>query len=296
MITVMTPTYNRAYILEKAYTSLKSQTSFDFEWIVVDDGSSDDTEAVVKKWAAEENNFKITYEKQKNGGKHRAINKGVSLARYDYFLILDSDDRLTENAVETVHRWIKDIDGLEGFAGVMGLKSDNSGVSGGVPPQKYIDATNLERKKYGLLGEKAEIYKTEILRKYPFPEFEGENFLRESAVWNRIAIDGYKLRWFSEVIYLFEYVGDGLTKNTTFETCAKNFQGHTYCTKLHLQTVTGLLYYYKCGEFYKIASLKKISFRKARKILNVSSFSMMIGIFVFHIRNVYIKFFKKNGR
>ena len=94
MITIMTPTYNRAYILGNAYNSLRNQTSFDFEWIIVDDGSTDETEQIVMKWIAEEKNFSIIYEKQKNGGKHRAVNRGVDLAHYDYFFILDSDDAL----------------------------------------------------------------------------------------------------------------------------------------------------------------------------------------------------------
>ena len=122
MITIMTPTYNRAYILKNAYESLKKQSSFDFEWIIVDDGSTDETEEIVRAWMVEEKNFSIIYEKQKNGGKHRAVNKGVSLAKYDYFFILDSDDELTEDAVATIHKWTSEIAGLKGFAGVAGLK------------------------------------------------------------------------------------------------------------------------------------------------------------------------------
>ena len=282
----MTPTYNRAYILDKAYASLKKQTSFDFEWIIVDDGSSDNTEELVDGWIKSEGNFTIVYEKQPNGGKHRAVNRGVSLAKYDYFLILDSDDTLAENAVELVHKWIADIEGLPAFAGVSGMKETSRGVVGATLKKQYIDATNLERKKHGLMGDKAEVYKTDVLRQYPFPEFEGENFIRESAVWDLIAKDGLKIRWCNEVIYFCEYIEDGLTKNTNEETYAKNFQGFTYCTKLFLQTHSFAWRLNKCGQFYRVAKLRGISKRETCTILGINSFVLNCGIAYFEFRQL----------
>lgn len=293
MITIMTPTYNRAYILNEAYESLKKQTSFEFEWIIVDDGSSDNTEELVNGWINNEGNFTIVYEKQPNGGKHRAVNRGVSLARYDYFLILDSDDTLAYNAVELIHRWIAEIDGMLGFAGVSGLKGTNKGVVGGSPKDKYVDATNLERKKYGLLGDKAEVYKTDVLRQYPFPEFEGENFIRETAAWDRIAMDGLKLRWYNEIIYHCEYIGDGLTQNTNEKTYAKNFQGYTYCTKLFLQTHSLLPSLNRCGHFWRVAKLRNLSKKEASKILGVSALSFSLGVLYFESRQRLKKALKK---
>ncbi len=272
--------------MHKAYDSLRQQSSFDFEWIIVDDGSTDETEQVVRKWMKEERNFPILYEKQKNGGKHRAVNKGVALAHYDYFLILDSDDVLTADAVAKAHKWIAEVDGLEGFAGVAGLKGNGENAIGGTPPKAYIDATNLERKKYGLSGDKAEIYKTEILKQYPFPEFEGENFLRESAVWDRIAQDGLKIRWFNEIIYLCEYIADGLTQNTNADTYASNFQGFTYCTKLFLETHTFLPSLNKCGHFYCVAKRKGLTFTESAKRLGVNTIYLMIGVWYFNLRQI----------
>ena len=293
MITIMTPTYNRAYILGNAYNSLRNQSSFDFEWIIVDDGSTDDTEQIVMKWIAEEKNFSIIYEKQKNGGKHRAVNRGVALAHYDYFFILDSDDTLTDNAVAKIHEWIAGIAGLRGFAGIAGLRGfagiaglkGNADVAiGGTPQEEYIDATNLERKKYGLLGDKAEIYKTEILKQYPFPEFEGENFIRESAVWDHIAKDGLKIRWFNEIIYLCEYIEDGLTKNTNANTYAKNFMGFTYCSKLFLETHSFMPSLNKCGEFRRVAKLKGLKLTESARLLNINILHFIMGIWYFNIK------------
>lgn len=284
MITIMTPTYNRAYILEKAYISLKNQTSFDFEWIIIDDGSSDHTEQLVRQWKEAHNAFDIVYFKQPNGGKHRAVNRGVNMARYDWFLILDSDDQLVETAVQTIHNWIADVSGQKEIVGVAGLRGSTDKPIGGTPKQEYVDATNLERKKYGLLGDKAEVYKTEILAKYPFPEFKGENFIRESAVWDHIAKDGLKLRWYNEIIYLCEYIEDGLTQNTNDETYSKNFQGFTYCTKLFLQTHSGVSWLHKCGHFCNVAGRRGVSKREAAQLLGVSVFALSLGHCLFRMK------------
>lgn len=294
MITIMTPTYNRAYILHKAYRSLKNQTTFDFEWIIIDDGSSDNTEQIVNQWIRECTDFDIIYKKQPNGGKHRAINRAVQMARYEWFLILDSDDELTENAVQLIHFWIDDVKGCSDIVGVAGLKGTADHVVGSRLKKDYIDATNLERKKYGLLGDKAEIYKTNILKQYPFPEFEGENFLRESAVWDRIAQDGLKLRWYNDVIYMCEYIEDGLTKNTNTETYKRNFKGFTYCSKLFIETHSWLFSMYKCGDFYKVAKEKGLTMRMAAQILNVGIFPFAVGVLIFNLWQWIKKWYRKS--
>lgn len=217
MITVFTPTFNRAYTLERLYRSLKSQTCKDFEWILIDDGSTDNTELLLNQWKKETWEFPIIYKKIKNGGKHRAVNKGVQMACGEAFFIVDSDDYLVEDAIAFIKNEFGKVVKDKRFAGISGMKCsciDNSMI-GGIPNfTEYVDATNLERGKHNLLGDKAEIYKTELLRKYPFPEFEGENFLTEAVVWNSIAVDGYIIRWFTKRLYYCEYLEDGLSKNS----------------------------------------------------------------------------------
>lgn len=214
MITVFTPTYNRAYRLKRLYDSLVSQTNKDFEWIVIDDGSTDDTKSLFDKWGDNNNGFPIIYKSVPNGGKHRAINKAVYMASSDAFFIVDSDDWLTQDAIGKAEKWFKQIEDNEDFAGVSGLRSDINGnpIGGyGSFQEEYIDCTNLERHKYNLLDDKAEIYKTKILKQYPFPEYEGETFVPEPVVWDHIGRDGFKIRWFNEIIYICEYLEDGLT-------------------------------------------------------------------------------------
>lgn len=214
MITVFTPTYNRAYRLPELFQSLKNQTSKEFEWIVINDGSTDDTNKLFDKWLHEDNGFNIVYKEVPNGGKHRAINVAVKMAATDAFFIVDSDDYLLPEAVEKVGKWFSQIADDEEFAGVSGLRgtTPTEPIGGfGSFEGEYVDCTNLQRHLYHLLDDKAEIYKTSVLKKYPFPEFEGEKFLPESVVWDHIARDGYKIRWFNEIIYICEYLQDGLT-------------------------------------------------------------------------------------
>lgn len=208
-ITVFTPIYNRAYCIKKLYESLKRQTYKNFEWIVIDDGSTDDAAQVFERWIQEENDFDIIYAKVKNGGKMRAVNKGVKLASAPAFFIVDSDDYLTDDALENIDTWFQEIEADNSFAGVSGLRKIKT-----IDAQydfDHVDATNLERRKYNLLIDMAECYKTDILKKYPALEIENEKYMPPSLVWNSIAKDGYKLRWYNKVIYIAEYRADGLS-------------------------------------------------------------------------------------
>lgn len=302
MITVLTPTYNRAYILSKLYASLQSQTSKDFEWVVVDDGSSDNTEQLVKGWIEENKLFKIIYKRKKNGGKHRALNYAIGMVQYEYCFIVDSDDYLTTNAIERVQDWIQAIDDDKSFAGVSGLRGyiDNGRI-GGYPKskkfRKYIDATNLQRQRFDLGGDKAEVYRTEILRKYPFPEFEGEKFLSEDVVWDAIARDGYKFRWFNEIIYRCEYLNDGLT-GLGLKKFSESFEGYTFALRQRIELrglVPNLL---AVGGYVSIATKEKgLTLRRSAERLGICVPETVMAHMIWSVKNAVkavIKFMKSN--
>lgn len=214
MITVFTPVYNRQDTLERLYQSLLKQTDSDFEWLIVNDGSSDDSEKIIKKIMHERNPFRIRYYYKENGGKHRAINYAVSLALGELFFIVDSDDWLPIHSIEVIKREVKNISIQSGFAGIGGCKYNSKGeISGDTFCGTYIDATSLDRQRYNIKGEKAEVFFTQLLKRFPFPEFEGEKFISEGIVWNKIAAEGYKIRWINENIYEYEYQENGLTAN-----------------------------------------------------------------------------------
>ncbi|MEG1870720.1 MAG: glycosyltransferase family A protein [Peptostreptococcaceae bacterium] len=215
MTTVFTPTYNRAYILPELYKSLQAQTNKDFEWLVVDDGSTDDTESLFDEWIKEPL-FPVRYIKQENGGKHRAINRGVKDAKGELFFIVDSDDQLSNNAVERILYHYKSIKDDNSFCGVCGLKSYFSGEKvGGESNFSILDCNSIDfRYKHKIDGDMAEVVRLEVMKEYPFPEIEEEKFCPEALFWNRIAIR-YKFRYFYEKIYLCEYLPDGLTSKIT---------------------------------------------------------------------------------
>jgi len=219
LFTVFTPTYNRAYILPKLYASLCSQTNKNFEWLIVDDGSSDNTEILVRSWLSVEKGFSIRYFKKENGGKPRAINYGVQKALGDFFFMVDSDDYLLPDAIEKLTCWVAQIQNHKEFIGIGAAKGypDGSYLKGCPPKvnaQGYVDATNLERANYCLDADMCEAYRTEIFRRFPMAEWPGEKFAPEQIALNEIALAGYKLRWHKDIIYICDYLEDGLTKGS----------------------------------------------------------------------------------
>lgn len=229
MLTVFTPTYNRAHTIDLLYQSLLKQTSFDFEWLVINDGSKDKTDDLFNLWLKNDNPFPIRYITINNGGKQRAINKALELAKGDYFFIVDSDDQLLPDAVSFIIQSFESLPKNDSYIGISGIKGGFDGKpltrTPRIPNIGYIDATNIEREKYDLHADMAEAFYTEKLQKYKFPVWEGEKFTPEAVVWDQIALDGYKLRWFDKVIYLCEYLPDGLT-NSTWRLLKNNPMGY----------------------------------------------------------------------
>lgn len=215
--TVFTSTYNRGYILPELYQSLCAQTYKNFEWLIVDDGSTDHTRELVEGWKRNQHEFEIQYYYVDNGGKPRAINYGVGKAQGVFFIMVDSDDTLTDDALAKMHFWCNEIRDDQRLIGVGAARGYRDGrYIKGVPPcvgeTGYIDATNLERGKYNLDADMCEAYKTELFRKYPMATWPGEKFAPEQIALNEIALHGYMLRWHKDIIYICEYLEDGLTK------------------------------------------------------------------------------------
>ena len=218
LITVFTPTYNRGYIIENLYKSLKTQISNNFEWLVIDDGSTDNTEELFKKWNKEDNKFNIRYVKTDNNGKPRAINKALEIANGRYLFMVDSDDHITNDAIFKIEKWISEIDDKEDIiaVGAARVYPDGKYIKGIEPSIDdsigYLDATNLERKNYNLDADMCEAYKIDILKKFKFQVWDGEKFAPEEITLNEIALHGYKVRWHKDKIYICDYLDDGLTK------------------------------------------------------------------------------------
>ncbi|MGV4554347.1 glycosyltransferase family 2 protein [Ornithobacterium rhinotracheale] len=207
-ISILTPTYNRANLLARVFESLQRQTDKDFEWIIVDDGSTDNTEEIIKTFSP--STFDLYYFKKENGGKHTAINLGISKAKGDFTLILDTDDHLTPTAIEQLKENIQKINDISVVAvATRRINPDGSIVGSG--NFEKITSNSLDiRYKHNITGDLVEVFKTDILQKHPFPEIEGERFCPEALIWNRIA-QKYKIDFYNYGFYVTEYLPGGLT-------------------------------------------------------------------------------------
>jgi len=214
--TVFTPTYNREHLIHRVFESLMKQTYRDFEWIVVDDGSTDNTKKVIedfqkKAW------FSIRYIYQENGGKHRAINRGVKEADGELFLIFDSDDWCVENALERFDYHWKNIpqkDIFNFFAVCALCMYQNGKIVGTIYPKNIYDSNFIQlRLTQNRQGDLWIASKTELIKKHSFPEFEDENYIAESSVWNEVS-KFYKTRFINEALEIVEYQSDGLSNNS----------------------------------------------------------------------------------
>lgn len=215
LFTVFTPTYNRARLLPRLYDSLCKQSFRDFEWVIVDDGSTDETKSLSLSLSQGKGSFfPVRYFYQENGGKHRAINRGVKEAEGELFFIVDSDDVLPPDALHVVAEQYEEIRSNNRFAGVCGLDGTFKGdVIGNGLPAESMDLSSVDiRFKFGVIGDMKEVFRKDVLKEFSFPEIEGERFCPEMLVWNRIATK-YILRYFNRIIYSVEYQNDGITSN-----------------------------------------------------------------------------------
>ena len=214
LFTVCTPTYNRAHTLSRVFESLKAQSLTDFEWIIIDDGSSDNTADLVQSWMSQ-SPFPVRYEFQVNQGKHIAVNHGVHLARGTLFAIADSDDILLPNALQTFMEYWNDIpDELRSsFTGVTGLCVSEAGeIVGDSFPEAVFDSTPMEvNYRERVTGEKWGFHRTDVLRLFPFPEFTELPYFAEGIIWHSIGRQ-FKTRFINEPVRIYQQdAGDQLT-------------------------------------------------------------------------------------
>ena len=289
LITVFTPTYNRAYTLEKLYQSLLNQTNLSFEWVVVDDGSTDQTFQLFEHWLQKENPFNISYHKQENQGKHVAINRGLELANGEVFFIVDSDDEITENAIEKIITWSEKIISDQQFWGVSGnlIQPDGKAIGTSFTGQ-YKDLYYHERQQNNITGDKAEAFFMHQIKDFRFPVFENEKFLTESVLFLEFG-ERFKIRYYNEPIYVAEYLHDGLSKNIT-DILKKNPKGLAHLITKEIQVYkkgikTQLSYFYYYYRDYKDI----LSFSEIRDNLKTSSVFLALAIMGFTILNFFRK-------
>ena len=214
LITVFTPTYNRRTCIKKCYASLRRQSSYNFEWLIIDDGSTDYTETLIKKWQSEEKAFPIRYYYKENGGLHTAYNYGIEHADTELFMCIDSDDWMPDDTIERIEKIWETIP-HDRYVGIMGMDFYENGKEVGEFFPSDVSEMYLYEKltKYHTAGDKKMVHRTALLKKVaPMPSFPGEKFFNPSYLM-------YKLDQFgkhyvtNECFCIVDYQVDGMSSN-----------------------------------------------------------------------------------
>lgn len=232
LLTVFTPTYNRAHTLTRTFESLKRQDDFCFEWLIIDDGSTDNTRELVENWMKENLPFRIRYLYKKNGGMHSAYNEAYKNIQTELNTCIDSDDCLAEGAARIIRETWEKIKSDHSYAGIIGLDADFSDqIIGSIFPEDFSDTSYSKFYGDGGTGDKKFVFRTSVIREFPpYPEFPGENYVGIACKF--VLIDQkYKMLGINKILCNVEYQPDGST-NTMYSAYIKNPNGFIYNRKL----------------------------------------------------------------
>jgi glycosyltransferase involved in cell wall biosynthesis len=213
-LTIFTATYNRQSLLKRCYESLRQQSDNGFIWLVIDDGSTDSTENLVRGWMMD-NHLNIIYRKQTNMGKHVAHNTALGICSTPFFATLDSDDAMDRDAVKSLRPKMNSIEDNDNLAGIIGnwLPVGSEQFQLNAIPEELVEVSGMELyQRYGFKGETFRVYKTRVLLKYLYPVIPGEKFLSENVAFDRID-DAYKMLVTHAILSYGDYLSDGLSKN-----------------------------------------------------------------------------------
>lgn len=248
-LSIVTPTYNRGELLRNCFLSLQKQTDPRFEWIIVDDGSTDNTEQIVSQFVTEAPDMQIVYVKKPNGGKHTALNASHEYIRRKYVMTLDSDDSLLPNAVETVLKYWDEYQKDTRIGMVIFLRGDPEGNPRAYAEKEGIPGDYRKLKRICVTSSDCcEVIRTDLFLQYPFPVFEQERFMSEGVLWRRVAMT-HKCVYINQVIYICEYLDGGLTRSgrrmrirNPRGGMMNSLIGMYKGNPLHIRTKSGLLY------------------------------------------------------
>lgn len=233
-LTVFTPAYNRAHTLPRTYNSLLNQSCKDFIWLIVDDGSSDNTEALVRNWQSIDNGFEIKYIYKENGGMHTAHNAAYEIIDTELNVCIDSDDMLAKDAVIRIkEKWQEVAD--QGYAGIIGLDADFEGnIIGTGFSDDLQETTVVSYYAAGGCGDKKLVYRTDIIKRYPpYPVFVDEKYVALAYKYRLIDQD-YKMAVLNDVLCNVEYQIDG-SSNTMWRQYLNNPRGFAFWRKVCMQ-------------------------------------------------------------
>lgn len=210
---IFTPTYNRAYCLSDLFESLCRQTTMRFEWLIVDDGSTDNTQELVNSFQTK-GQFPITYIKQDNGGKQRAFNTGVQHCKSELFMCVDSDDTVPADMVITILDKWSEVHNDPTIAGVIGMDGKDAATPLETSFPQGLQFTTMWDLyyKHHHKGDVAVAHRIDILKQYPFDVAPNEKFIAETYVFHQID-QHYKLAVIPKILIIANYRNDGYSAN-----------------------------------------------------------------------------------
>lgn len=230
ILTVFTPAYNRAHTLGRTYQSLLNQDNKDFVWMIIDDGSTDNTKELVQEWKTKDNGFEVIYIYKENGGMHTAHNTAYENIDTELNVCIDSDDMLAEGAVNKILSVWNTAD-KEKYAGLIGLDADFNGKIIGIGFKDKQKSTTLSGYyENGGKGDKKLVYRTDLMKKYPpYPVFEGEKYV-SLAYKYQLCDQEYELLIVDDILCNVEYQEDGSSMNM-YRQYIKNPNGFAFIRK-----------------------------------------------------------------
>lgn len=289
-LTVFTPAYNRAYSIHLCYESLCRQTCKDFVWLVVDDGSTDETAELIKKWQGRDNGFEIKYIYKENGGMHTAHNTAYENIDTELNVCIDSDDYMTDDAVEKIVTLWKE-KGQEKYSGIIALdKTEDGKIIGSILDTDREDTTLTGFYQRGGKGDKKLVYRTDVMKKYPpYPVFEGEKYVSLAYKYS-LADEEYTMLILNEALCVVEYMADGSSTNM-FKQYLRNPKGFAFIRKVDMEKATDIKEIFRCAVHYVSSSVisKNRNFIKEspKKAITVAAIPFGVAL------TFYIK--KKSG-
>ncbi|WP_391557572.1 glycosyltransferase family A protein [Robertmurraya sp.] len=297
-LTIFTPTFNRAYTLNKCYESLKRQSCKDFIWLVVDDGSKDNTKELISSWI-EEKIVPIKYVYQENQGMHGAHNTAYELIDTELNVCIDSDDYIPDDAVEKIITFWR-INGSGNFAGFVGLDATPDGeVIGTVMPKNVKESTLLDLYgKYGVKGDKKLVYRTEVIKATPpYPVFKNEKYCPLS--YKYILVDQkHPLLIFNEILCYVEYMPDGSSMNIINQ-YRKNPRGFAFFRKVAIKYSPTLIGRYRECLHYVSSSLmiknSRFIIESPNKTLTLMAVPMGVLLYLYLKNTSRATVFKQNS-
>lgn len=290
-ITVFTPTFNRAHTLYRCYESLERQTCKEFIWLIIDDGSSDDTRKLVDMWR-KNNEFEVQYCYQENQGMHGAHNTAYKLIDTELNICIDSDDYMADDAIEKILAFWRKY-GSKAVSGIIALDAESGGKLIGAELPRDINSSTLSDlyHKYKCKGDKKLIYRSELTKMYPYPMFKGEKLVPLSYKYILLDME-YKMLLMNEVVCYVEYMEDGSSRNI-IKQYKKNPKGFSAYRKVSINASENILFKFCQTIHYVATSLisKNKSFIRESPNRVITLLSLLPGLLLY----LYIMKAKRSG-